>query len=360
MIRTYKRKLDLTGLQYSRIDSWIGACRLVYNLGMEIKNKAYKDQKILVTKYDLMRQLPGLKEDFEWIKDVPSQSLQAALERLEISYLNFFRMYKKGGGYPKFSNKRKYRSILLKSIRVNGNYVVVPKIGRLKMVKDAPVLGIPNTATIIKENTGYFICIQCKDVPPKFISESQAIGLDMGISHFCIDSNGNFITNPKHFKKYERQLRIANRSLSRKVKMSNSWVKQSRKVSLIHQKIANARKDFLHKESTKIAQQNSVVYMEKLTIKKMVKTKRLSKHIIDAGWGMFKTMLSYKTKVVLVNPAYTSQKCASCFSVSIQNRSGQNSFLCISCGHSSNADINAAINIKREGISQERKRKAVA
>jgi putative transposase len=358
MIRTHKRKLILSKSQEARLSSWIGACRMVYNLGMEIKNATYKATGKSVNKYDLMKQLPDLK-DIDWIKDVPSQTLQSSLERLDRSYENFFKSYKKGGGYPKFASKRTYKSILLKSVRVDGEFVIIPKIKRLKIFKDSTITGTPKTAIIIKEPTGFFICIQCEDAHRRFESESQVIGLDMGISHFCIDSNGNFISNPRHFLKWEKKLRIENRALARKKKGSNRWKRQAEKLSLLHHKIGNIRKDFLHKESTKIAKQYSTVYIEDLNIRSMAKNKHLSKHILDCGWGMFKTMLEYKTSVVKINPKYTSQTCSECGEVDKRSRLSQSEFVCTSCGFVSNADVNAAINILSKGIALSRQRESI-
>lgn len=327
---------------------------------MEIKNKSYKDKKLSVSKYDLMKQLPALKKEVDWIKDVPAQSLQASLDRLEISYMNFFRNFKKGGGYPKYASKKTYKSIQFKSVSVKDNIVVLPKIGSIKMFKDGSIIGSPKTASIIKDPTGYFICIQCDNVPIIFNSENQTIGLDMGITHFCIDSNGKFIENPRHFASYERRLRIENRSLSRKKKGSVSWKKQVQKLALLHHKISNVRKDFLHKESTKIAKQYSIVQMEDLNVAGMSKNGHLSKHILDCGWSMFRTMLAYKTSVIAVSAAYTSQTCSNCSKIDKASRKSQSVFDCTFCGHKENADINAAKNIKRKGIPQERQRKAVA
>ena len=375
MIRTYKRKLKLTKSQEQRISSWIGACRVVYNLGMEIKQASYKSTGKSVSKYDLMKQLPDLKEDFEWIKDVPSQTLQASLDRLDRSYQNFFRSFKKGGGYPKFASKNTFKSILFKSVSVNGNFASIPKIGSVKMFKDSEIKGNPKTAQVIKEPTGYFICIQCDQVPVKFVSENQAIGLDMGIAHFCIDSNGQFVANPKHFKRHERHLRIANRSLARKKKGSNRWTQQAKKLSRLHHTIANVRKDFLHKESTRIAKANAMVYMEDLKIKNMSKSAKgtaeehgknvaaksgLNRSILDCGWGNFGMMLEYKTAVVKVNPKHTSQICSYCGHKDAQSRISQSEFKCTSCSNTSNADVNAAKNILSRGTALYRQREALA
>lgn len=359
MIRTYKRKLILSKAQEKRICSWIGTCRLLYNIGLEIKNKTYEVTGKSIHRFELQKQLTTIK-DIEWVKDVPSQSLQCVIQRLEISFQNFFRTHKLGGGYPKFASKKNYQSIVFPVATVNKNTVTLPKIGVVKMFKDSEIIGIFKTATIKKEPTGFFINITCENVPSKFYSENQTIGLDMGISQFCVDSNGEFIANPRHFKKYERRLRIENRSLSRKKKRSNSWKHQVLKLARLHHKIANVRKDFLHKESTKIAKANMFVFLEDLNVSGMTKNKNLSKHILDCGWGLFRTMLEYKTQVIAVNAAYTSQTCSQCGEVDRESRKNQSTYYCTNCGHKDNADFNAAKNIRGKGIAINRQREALA
>lgn len=359
MKRTYKRKLKLTVVQEQRLLSWLGVCRMVYNMALEIRIKHYEVTGKTLHKYDLMKQVTSIRS-IDWVGDVPYDTLTKTIDRLNDTYNNFFRTYKTGGGFPKFANKEKYKSIWFRDIKVLPKSVYLPKMGWLKMFKDAEILGTPKNATIIKEPTGFFICIQCEDAPKKFDSENQTVGLDMGISHFCVDSNGNFIANPKHFKKHERQLRIENRSLSRKKKGSNGWKKQVKRLSLLHHKIGNVRKDFLHKESTKIAVRNSLVYVEDLNINGMVKNKGLSKHILDAGWGIFRNMLEYKTSVIKINPKYTSQTCNDCGAKDSKSRLSQSKFVCTSCGVESNADVNAAKNILGKGIAITRQREAVA
>lgn len=359
-MRTYKRKLRLTKSQEDRISSWIGSCRCVYNMGLEIKNKSYQLTGKSIHRFELQKQITSIR-DIPWMKDVPIHSLQYPLLRLERSFENFFRTHKKGGGYPKFASKRKFNSIHFPDpVSVSENTVKIPKLGSLKMFKDSPIVGEIKTASIKIEPTGFFISITCDNVPKKFVSENQTIGLDMGISHFCIDSNGEFISNPRHFKKYERRLRIENRSLSRKKKRSSGWKKQTKRLAKLHHKIANVRKDFLHKESTKIAKKNNLVIMEDLNVSGMSRNKKLSKHILDCGWSMFRSMMEYKTNVVLVNAAYTSQTCNMCGVVDSSSRESQSHFCCSSCGHTDNADVNAAKNIMRSGTPLKRKRKEVS
>lgn len=356
-MRTYKRKLILTKAQEKRLRSWIGACRVVYNLGLEIKQIAYKVSQKNVTRFMLDAQLKDLRREVSWMKDVPFECLSDSVKRLDLTYSSFF----KKGGFPKWASKKNYKSISFRQlIRVKDNKIRIPGIGLLKMLKDAPVLGDIKNATIKIEPTGFFVCIQCNNVPSKFTSENQAVGLDMGIASFYTDSNGEQIANPRHFAKYERKLRIENRSLARKIMGSASWTKQAKRLTLLHHKIGNVRKDFLHKESTKIAKANSMVYIEDLNVRAMSTNKNLSKHILDCGWGTFRTMLSYKTNVLAVNPAYTSQTCFECRLVDKKSRLNQSEFVCTGCGHVSHADINAAKNIMSKGIALSRQREAIA
>jgi len=359
---TYKRKLILTKAQQSRIDSWIGACRVVYNLGLEVRIAAWKNKQESVHKYELMKQITELRSTVDWINDVPADSLNLAMERLDSSYKKFFT----GGGFPKWANKKGYKSISFKqdlrckSVKIDGNKVSLPKIGVLKIVKDSEILGEIKRTIIVKELTGYFICITTDAIKSIHSqNESQILGIDMGVAVFVTDSNGGQIQNPKHFKKYEAKLRIENRSLARKKKGSNSWKRQAKKLALLHHKIGNVRKDFLHKQSTIIAKANHTVILEDLNIKGMVKS-NLAKSISDAGWGTFRTMLEYKTNVVAINPKFTSQTCNDCGAKDAKSRVSQSKFVCTSCGVESNADENAAKNILGKGIALIRQREAKA
>lgn len=356
---TFKRKLILTKSQESKINSWIGGCRFIYNMSLEIQQETYKNKQIWLHRFDLFKQLPSIKH-IEWVSDIPSGSLQDVIERLDNSYQKFF----KGGGFPKWANKKDYKSITFKQgegvIRIVGNFINLPKIKELKFFKDSPITGNIKTATIIKEPTGYFICIVTDAVKSiQNQDESQILGLDMGITHFATDSNGGFISNPKHFQKHERKLRIENRSLARKKKGGNSWKRQCNRLAKLHHTIGDARRDFLHKESTKIAKANHTIIVEDLNVSGMAKS-RLSKHILDAGWAMFRTMLSYKTDVVAINPKFTSQTCNDCGVKDSKSRISQSKFVCTSCGTESNADQNAAKNILGKGITVLRQREALA
>lgn len=359
-MKTYKRKLKLSKAQEARIDSWIGACRFIYNLGLEIKINAWKNYGKSIHKFELMRQITEVRAEYDWLKDVPSQTLQASMERLDNSYKRFF---KNGAGFPRFAQKYKHRSIVIKGITVAGDIINIPKIGSLKTFKDRPIEGVPKRAIIKKDGNDYFICVQCEGVEKQIYNsdKSQVGGIDMGIAHFSIDSDGEFVENPRHFSKYERQLRIENRSLARKKKGSNNWKKQRNRLGKLQMKIANVRTDFLHKTSTNYARKYHTILVEDLRIVNMVRNGNLSKHILDCGWGMFREMLTYKaSEIVKINPKFTSQKCFSCGHIDSKNRVSQSAFKCQKCGYEANADVNAASNIRSEGIAIIHQREALA
>jgi putative transposase len=392
MIKTYKYKLKLSKAQSNLINSWIGASRFVFNLAKETKLNAYRSG-VYLSKFDLMKQLIELKE-VEWIKSVPSQTLQNVIERLDFAYQSYFRKLKNGEitkakkeyiakrilkglsinenkladfGKPKWAKKDEYNSILFKSVIQIKNGFSLPKIGNVSVFKDRMPDGELKTATIIKENSAFFICItfECESKNLYPVSENQVVGLDMGISYFLVDSNGCFVENPRHTKKYEDRLRVKNRSLARKTKDSAGLKKTKKELNKLHHKVAEVRKDFLHKVSFQYVKENSIVVCEDLKVKNMIKFGNLSKHIADVSWSKFFSMLDYKSEYfekefIQINPKYTSQKCSECGHISAENRITQARFECVKCGHKQNADFNAAINILGEGIAFKRQREVLA
>jgi len=360
VFKTYKYKLGLSKVQSNQVDKWIGACRYVYNLALECKIEAWK-KRVSVSKFDLINQLPSLK-DVDWIKSVPSQSLQDVVERLDKAYQSFF----KGGGFPKWAKRGEYSSILFKTVYVKDSEFVLPKLGKVKVYKDRMPKGKLSVAKITKEANGYFLSVTFESESENLYptDENQVVGLDMGITYFLTDSNGVFVDNPRHTKKYERKLRVKNRALARKKKGSNGFKEAKKQVAKLHSKIANVRKDFLHKLSFQYVKENSLIVSEDLKVKSMIKFGNLSKHISDTGWSMFFDMLAYKSKFyektyVRIDPKFTSQKCNSCGHTCKENRITQSKFLCVKCGHNENADFNAAQNILGKGIVLVRQRETL-
>lgn len=388
VIKTYKYKLKLNKEQRATINGWIGTSRFIYNLAKETKTEAYRGG-VSLSKYDLMKQVTELK-DFDFIKAVPSQSLQNVIERLDNAYVNYFKKLKSGEidkakreyiakrlskgleikekklsnfGKPKWAVKDEYNSMLFKSVSKTKDGFKLPKIGELKVFKDRMPVGKLKTATIINENSAYYICItfECESKNLYPTNESQVVGIDMGISYFSVDSNGLFVENPRHTKRYQKILRVKNRSLAKKKKGSKRFIHTKKELNKLHRKIANVRQDFLHKTSFQYVKENYLIVCEDLKVKNMIKFGNLSKHISDVSWSKFFSMLDYKSvqygkEFVQIDPKYTSQKCHECGHVSSENRLTQSEFECVKCGHKANADLNASKIILGEGIALKRKR----
>jgi putative transposase len=319
-------------------------------------------------------------KDVDWIKSVPSQSLQDVIDRLDKTYQNFFR----GGGFPRWARRGKYNSILFKSVQLDGIWFSLPKLGRVKIFKDRLPNGKLKTATIKKQNNAYYLCVTFESQPKHLKPSENQVGLDVGIAHFLVDSDGCYVSNPKHFKQISKKLRREQRSLSRKKQGSNRWRKQKYKVSSLMSKTARAREDFLHKISKQYIQENGIIVCEKLNVKGMMASCKpktdengkfipngqkaksgLNKSIADAGWSKFFSMLEYKSQLygrefIQVVPKHTSQKCSVCGHIARENRLNQEKFVCVKCGFEENADYNASKNILRAGCPVIRQREALS
>ena len=357
--KTYKYRLRVSKEQEATLDRYINTARAVYNLSLETKIYAYQSRKISLSKFDLMKQLVDCKNDFDWIKEVPSQSLQDVIERMDIAYQSFF----KGGGFPKFAKKDKYNSLTFKSVKQISDYVFkLPKIGTVTIFKDRQPKGELRRATITRKNNKYYISIVTKQVIETSIkNDNSQIGIDVGISHFASLSNGVHIPNPRHTIRYSRKLRVLSRSLARKKKGSNSRLLAKMQVSKMHEKLTNTRKDFLNKQTRSLIDQFDTIVVEDLKVKNMIKFGQISKHISDASWSEFFNQLEYKSEwngnnFLKIDPKYTSQTCNDCGEVDKKSRLSQSKFVCTSCGVESNSDINASKNILAKGIGLMRQR----
>lgn len=382
--KTYKYKLKLTSAQELEVISWLHTCRAIYNLALDTKIYAYKSQKVSFSCYDLQAQLTELKREkgYEWIKQVPSQTLQNVIERMDFSYKSFFR----GGGFPKFKRKGDYSSVVLKGVRMDdiSNRIIVPKLGSVKFFKSRELKGDIRRATITKETGGFFISILTEQAVNvnhiEYHSDSQAVGIDVGINYFLVSSDGEYVENPRFINTHKSEMRVLQRKLARQQKGGYNWQKTKNRIAKLHAKTKNQRLGFLHKTANQLLNSYDFIVVEKLQLKNMTKSAKgntenpgknvkqksgLNKSLLDLGIGMFFDIIKYKSiwqgkTLIQVDPKYTSQKCSTCGHTCRENRQTQKLFVCVNCGYTTNADENASNNILRAGSSHFRKREAIA
>lgn len=372
MLKTFKYELRPTVEQKRQLSGAMASCRFVYNLALETKIINYQYGKNL-SGFDLMKQLTELKKENLWLYDTPNHSLQQAITNLEKAFLNFFKGRTK---FPKFKKKSSTGSFRLPvPIKVDFDKwtVSLPKYGKVSFNRDRTFNGAVRHSTVTKSSTGrYFISILVEtDISKetlKPIQDITSVGVDLGINHFAILSDGRKIENPKNLIKAQRNLRIAQRSLSRKKKGSNRRNKQRLAVAKIHGRVANQRKDFQHKLSTEIVNQYDTICIENLNIKGMVKNHKLARSISDASWGSFERMLKYKAEwrgknILQIGRFEPSSKMCSCGIINDDLKLSDREWICKSCNATHDRDILAANNIKRFGLRTQpniRQREAIA
>jgi putative transposase len=373
MLKAQKVRLYPNKEQREIISSQIGGARYVYNRALALRKFVYSKFGIKVGKFALINHITKLKkrEKTSWLKEIDSQAIQQSIANMDKAYQHFF----KGGGYPKF--KSRHYSIQSyqypQRVKIDGNKVFLPKVGWVKcrgLRKE--FVGKIKTVTVSYEAYQYHasILVDIEDESLKPCNNpTKAIGLDVGVSLVVADSNGNKV-KPLDLTRELKKLRTKAQQLSRKKKSSNNRAKAKARLAKINLKIANKRKDFLHKLSLQYAENQGTVVVEDLKIKNMTsKTKGtvekpsknasakrgLNRVITQQSWGLFFELLEYKLserggQLIKVDPKYTSQTCNKCGHISKENRQSQSKFVCTSCGYSANADINASKNILDRGM----------
>ncbi|MBW4460473.1 MAG: transposase [Nodosilinea sp. WJT8-NPBG4] len=352
-----KVRIYPTPEQQQLLTQSFGCARWFWNYALALNNETYKETGKGLSRQGYNDLLPDLKKEHPWLKDCYSQVLQSVSLNLSRAFINFFEGRAK---YPNFKSKHGKQSIQYpQHVKLLNGKIKLPKIGEVKAKLHRTFEGKLKTVTISLNKAGkYHASLLFDDGTPDLVpsSEGKAIGIDLGLTHFAITSDGSKYDNPRHLSKRAKNLKRKQQKLSRKQKGSGKRNKARKIVARVHDRIANTRKDFQHKLSRKIVDENQVIITEDLAVKNMVKNHNLAKAISDCGWSSFTTMLKYKAekegKVYLQIGRFfpSSKTCNVCLhqvdSLSLNIRSWE----CPSCKTKHDRDVNAAINIRDEGL----------
>lgn len=359
--RAYKYRLYPNDEQKVLIAKHLGSCRFIYNYALAKKVKAFQTDKTNLSRFDIQAELPDMKksEEYCWLKEVNSLSLQASLANLDSAYTKFFREHK---GFPKFKSKKdsKQSFSVPQNTKVdfeNGR-VFIPKFkGGIKVRLHRTFEGIIKTSTITRTSTGkYFISILVEvnepDVSMKPICENKAVGIDLGIKTFVVLSDGTEIPNPKYLKQSLNKVKHLQRSLSHKIKGSKNRDKARLKLALAHEKVTNQRNDFLHKVTKYLVSNYDTICLEDLNVKGMVKNHHLAQALSDIAIGTFNIILEYKAKengvnILRIGRFEPSSKMCTCGYINSKLTLAMREWVCPECGTIHDRDLLAANNIKR-------------
>ncbi len=365
MFKATKVRLYPTSEQRRALAFQFGAMRWAYNFALHWRREAWAGNDERISKRMTLDRLVALKraEETAWLKEADSQALQQAVIHLDDAFKRFFKGL---GRYPRLKSKHGKQSMSYpQRIKVvEGRALYLPKVGVVKAVLHRVLVGRIKTVTVSRTHTGkYYASILCDDgqphpAPVKVLAEENIIGVDMGLSHLVIASTGEKQTNPRFLKRASANLRRKQKSLSRKKKGSANRNTARVLVAKAHERVANARNDFQHKLSRRLIDENQAICVETLKVTNMLKNRRLAQTIADAAWGELVRKLDYKATwagkhLVWIVTWYPSTKtCCHCALKMTSLPLSARQWRCPTCGAAHDRDVNAALNIKQQGILQ--------
>jgi putative transposase len=365
MIKGFKYRIYPNEEQKVQLSKTFGCCRFVYNQLLAKKIELYKNDKKSMSKTDCNNYCNReLKHQYPWLKEVDKFALTNSIYSLDKAYQKFF---KEHTGFPKFKSKHDHNYSYTTNFTNNNikvifdeNLIQLPKLGKIKAKLHREFAGKILFATVSQVPSGkYYVSfnVECENIQlPK---NNNVIGFDLGLKEFLIDTNNNHIERPKALYKYENQLKKLQRQLCKMVRHSNNYKKQTKKIAKLHEKIANIRKDFLHKLSLQIIKENQIIISEDLQVSNMIKNHNLAKSIADVSWSEFMRQLSYKAEwngriYHKINPWYaSSQTCSDCGEINKKVKLlSVREWVCPNCGAIHDRDENASKNILRQGLKE--------
>lgn len=361
--RAYKYRFYPTPEQVDQLARTFGCVRYVYNRALAERSQAWTQEQRRVTHADTSKMLTAWKRDPEtaWLAEPSKGPLQASLRNLQSAFDKFWR---KQNRYPKFKKKGKTRD----SATYYRNCFTF-RDGRLKLAKQSEPLDIrwsrplpdgadPSQVTVSRDAAGrWFVSLLVEETITPYASTDAAVGVDLGITTLAALSTGEKIANPKHEKKDRAKLAKAQRNMARKQKGSNNRAKARLKVAKVYARIADRRRDHLHKFTTRLVRENQVIAIEDLSVRNMVKNRSLARAISDASWSELRSMLEYKAdwygrEVIAIDRWYPSSKtCSDCGHLLRSLPLNVREWVCAECGTVHDRDVNAARTILAAGLA---------
>ncbi|WP_238131006.1 RNA-guided endonuclease InsQ/TnpB family protein [Vibrio cincinnatiensis] len=364
MLRATKVRIYPTPEQAEFLIAQFGAVRFAYNKALHLKSYMYRKHGVTLSpKKDIKPLLSVAKKSrkYHWLKQYDSIALQQSVINLHQAFDNFFNPKLKAK-YPQFKHRHgKQSSYHCVGVKVLDGAIKLPKMKPVEANIHREIVGTVKSITVSMSKTGKFyasiLADDAVDAPSPIHTVNKVTGIDLGLSHFAIESNGRKTANPRFVKRAEKNLRRKQRQLSRKAKGSANRAKARLRVAKCHEKVANARADFQHKLSRTLVDENQAVIVETLKSANMMKNRKLAKHIADASWHSFVVKLEYKLKeqgkhLIKLDQWYASSKTCHCCGHKMDDMPlSVRQWNCPSCGTTDiDRDLNAALNIRDKGI----------
>ena len=370
-LQAFKFQIEPNGEQIRAMRQYAGNARKIWNLALNRQQELQTAGEKFTNSFGMNNWLPVWKQEFSYLCDSPSQTLQQVTKDLAAAFKNFF---EKRADFPQFKKKGRssdsFRFPQGFEIDEANRRIRLPKLGWIRYRKSRGIIGLAKNITVSCVAGKWYASIQTeREVGQPLHPSTSIVGLDAGITLFATLSDGTMFEPVNALRTSAAKMAKYQRRMSRKVKFSSNWKKAKARITKLHQRVAHTRNDFLHKTSNIISKNHAMVVIEDLKVTNMSKSASgtleapgrnvnaksgLNKSILDQGWGEFRRQLEYKQawlggEVFAVNPRNTSRTCPACGHISAENRKTQSQFECVECGYAENADLNAAINILRAG-----------
>ncbi|WP_328541735.1 transposase [Streptomyces sp. NBC_00371] len=358
--RAFKYRFYPTDAQAAELSRTFGCVRKVYNLALAARTEAWaRQERVNYNHSSAMLTAWKQTEELAYLNEVSSVPLQQALRHLQVAFTNFFG---KRARYPRFKSRKKSRKsaeYTTSAFRFRDSRLTLAKMREpleIRWSRPLPEGMSPSTVTVSQDAAGrWFVSLLCDDPGIKHLPTTDAaIGIDAGLDHLLTFSTGEKIANPRHERRDRVALAKAQRRLAKKAKDSVNRAKARRKVAKVHARIADRRRDALHKITTRLVRDNQTLVIEDLTVRNMVKNRKLARAISDAAWSQFRSMLEYKAawygrEVIAIDRWFPSSKlCSSCGALADEMPLSVRTWTC-ECGTTHDRDVNAAKNLLAAG-----------